>query len=140
MTVHPLWNQYRNIRQMCYNPNNASYPHIGAQGITCAWDKFWDFSEDIEKHLGDRPDDTHCLIRKDQTKNYDINNLEWGTPKERGNRMFYCKYYKYKGKSLTLSQWADEYGINSGRVYDRIKRGWTLQEALGIKARKPRYG
>src|SRR3954454_11564672 len=37
------------------------------------------------------------------------------------------KLYELNGKALTVNEWADETGINKVTIYDRLKRGWTIE-------------
>jgi hypothetical protein len=37
----------------------------------------------------------------------------------------------YKGKTQSVMAWAHELGINVDAVYQRLYRGWTIEQALG---------
>lgn len=40
------------------------------------------------------------------------------------------KTITYSGRTLSVSQWAEELGISSAAIGQRIKRGWTDVEAI----------
>lgn len=43
---------------------------------------------------------------------------------------------EYNGKSQTLTQWAEEYGMKYISLYDRITSGWDFESALTTPVRK----
>lgn len=126
---HPLWNSFRYMRQVTNNPNNPEYPHCGGVGVICAWNRFWDFVKDIEDHLGSKPTGG-ILVRKDQHKNFEIGNLEWGNAIVRGNRQDYCILLTWGNKTQSIALWARELNANKETLYYRYKKGWTTEEVL----------
>lgn len=42
------------------------------------------------------------------------------------------------GKMKPLKRWAEIYGVNYNKIYRRVKRGWTAEQALGLTPRKRR--
>jgi len=44
------------------------------------------------------------------------------------------KLYELRGKQMTLDEWARVTGINKVTIYDRLKRGWTIEAALTTPA------
>jgi hypothetical protein len=46
------------------------------------------------------------------------------------------KTLTYQGKSLTIKEWAEKYGINEKTIYERLQRGWPIDQAL-TKPSKP---
>lgn len=40
------------------------------------------------------------------------------------------RVFEYAGKSQTLREWAEEYGISRGTVWNRLQAGWSFEEAL----------
>lgn len=36
----------------------------------------------------------------------------------------------YKGKTQTANEWTRELGFTNGTIYNRIKRGWTVEQAI----------
>lgn len=41
-----------------------------------------------------------------------------------------AKLITYKGKTQSVTAWAKEYGITSGGLNSRLKRGWDIEKAL----------
>jgi hypothetical protein len=38
--------------------------------------------------------------------------------------------FEYNGRSMTLAEWAKEYGLKANTLHYRIKRGWSIERAL----------
>lgn len=56
---------------------------------------------------------------------------ETSAPNEaRVTRLKGAKVYEHNGKALTIAEWADEIGISKPALYDRLRRGWSLSDAL----------
>jgi hypothetical protein len=46
------------------------------------------------------------------------------------------RLYTVNGRTLTITQWAQELGISKTTIYERIDRGWTIEAALTTPARQ----
>ena len=75
------------------------------------------------------------LDRIDNEKDYCPENCRWSTLKEQSNHRTNNVFYTYKGKTKTSKQWCEEYGISQTTLNDRLKRGWTLEQALTISTK-----
>lgn len=47
-----------------------------------------------------------------------------------------AKRFTYAGQSKTLRQWSDDCGVNFYTLRNRIRKGWTIEEALTTSTRK----
>lgn len=120
------------MRQRCSNPNNIHYENYKKLGVSVCkhWDTFASFIED----MGERPSKIHSIERVDNFGNYEPSNCKWATPKEQGNNRSNNHKVSYMGRVQTVSQWADEIGINSKTIYTRLRRGWSPERALNNEA------
>lgn len=112
----------------CTKPTHAWYSHYGGRGIkVCdSWRKsFSAFYED----MGSKPDGT-SLDRIDNDGNYEPGNVEWRTAKQQNNNTSRNRFVTYKGKTMTISEWADYTGIKYVTLYRRIAQNWPLSKAL----------
>jgi len=57
------------------------------------------------------------------------------TYKEQSNHRTNNVFYTYNGKTQTAKQWCNEYGVSQTTLNDRLKRGWTLEQALTISTK-----
>jgi len=123
----------------CFNTKDKSWPRYGGRGITVCeeWLKFENFYAD----MGDRPEGM-SLDRVDNDGPYCKENCRWSTiDQQNNNRTNYCRFLMYRGEVRTASQWARAMGICLGTFWNRLKRGWSIEDALetppGVK-RGPR--
>jgi hypothetical protein len=119
--------------QRCGNRNNKRYKDYGGRGIkVCSrWFAFENFFAD----MGHPPKGT-TLGRIDNDGGYEPLNCRWETPKEQQNNMQTSVFLSAFGMKLTLSQWADCYGIDKKCLRARLTRGWSLEEALASPSKK----
>jgi hypothetical protein len=73
------------------------------------------------------------IDRIDNSKGYYKGNCRWATQKvnlnnRRGNRVI-----TFGGFTGTITQWAEQLGINPRTLNNRINRGWPLERALTAK-------
>jgi hypothetical protein len=134
---HPLYKRWTFMRNVCYNPKNADYAKFGGRGIKIGpeFDRFWDFVDLIETRLGYPQDFDYRwkLSRKDQNKDYTINNLQWDQAAEVGRRSNKAFKLTYKGKTKPMRVWSEELGINFFTILSRHERGWRPAQCLGFQ-------
>lgn len=111
----------------CNNPNVDGYYRYGGRGIT--YDPKWETYEGFFEDMGERPEGT-TLDRIDNNGNYNKNNCRWATPYEQMNNIRTNRHLTYKGKTMTLSQWAREYNMYPRTFAQRLNIGWDLEKAL----------
>jgi hypothetical protein len=112
---------WTSIKQRCFNPNTEHYARYGGRGITMhqAWaDDYAAFVRDI----GEQPEGM-TLERIDNDGNYEPNNVRWSSRKEQANNRVTNVYVEWRGKTMTLAQWADHLGYKYGLIGSRWKKG-----------------
>ena len=112
----------------CRSSNHVSHARYKDRGISvCAkWHDFENFLAD----MGERPSGRHSIERKNNNLGYDPNNCTWATPKEQGRNT--CKNHRltFRGETMCISEWAEQTGIGSTTIRERIKRGWSTDRSL----------
>lgn len=143
---------YRQMIRRCNNKNSKDYKRYGGRGIKVCnrWrDKtkvkigeyitgrggphpryttqgFINFCED----MGEKPKGM-TLDRIDVNGDYEPNNCRWATPKQQANN----RRDNIKTPSgKTIHEYADESGLNYDTITARLRRGWTLEDAIRIES------
>lgn len=125
---------YRKILRRCFVPDDVAFPNYGGRGITMCqeWkDSFLAFSE--WAYSNGYADDL-TIDRIDNDGDYCPENCRWASRTTQSNNRRSCRIYSLNGKSQTLKQWCEEYGVSYKAIYARISRGWSFEEAISFKA------
>jgi hypothetical protein len=138
---HPLRKEYLAFRECiarCTNPDDKDYPRYGGRGIGVD-PSFLERGEGFKRFLacvGPAPSPQHTLDRIDNSRGYEPGcagtpaNLRWATRKEqavnRDNTLWLC----LDAEAAPLVQWAIDTDIPSRVLRDRLRAGWTDEQAL----------
>ena len=133
-TEHPLYRRWGFIQALINNPNDVNYQRYGGgQGLENHFPDFWTFADYVERHLGPIPFSNAKLNRIDCNDHFRPGNLRWATPLEVSRNQRKCHKITYKRKTLTLPEWAEEYGINYHTLFERFSHGWSFEQMIGLK-------
>jgi hypothetical protein len=91
--------------------------------------------ENFLKDMGERPTGL-TLERINNKKGYYKSNCRWATALDQANNKRNNIFVKYKGRSLTIAQWARELNIRVRTLYNRRYRGKTGKELLAPSVNK----
>ena len=100
-SIYRIWT---GIRARCNNPRSSGYKRYGGRGIKVCkrWDKFKYFLKD----MGPRPKG-YSIERINNDGNYTKRNCKWASNHEQSRNTSRNRKYKYKGLTLTLTDWAE---------------------------------
>ncbi len=121
---------YKGMIKRCYYEKAINYHQYGGRGIYVCdeWrHDFQAFREWSESH-GWREGLT--LDRIDNDGPYSPDNCRWVDEVVQGNNRSTNKILEFRGESKTASQWADKLGIPRKTLYERLRRGWSTEDAL----------
>jgi len=77
------------------------------------------------------------LERRNTNGNYTPSNCVWDTEKVQSRNRSSNHLLEFNGESRPICEWAEIVNINESTILTRIKMGWTVNNALTRKARKP---
>jgi hypothetical protein len=128
-----IYHRWLCIKDRCTNPNNKSYKRYGGRGIGIC--KEWsDSFQAFYDYLGDPPFPKADIDRIDNHGKYEPGNVRWVTRMVNSNNTRQNVRYAWQGQQRTLRELSDMSGIKYQALNDRLKRGWTMQEAMNIPA------
>lgn len=124
----PEYSVWVDMHKRCSNTKHKSYHNYGGRGLKVAstWNLFSRFYAD----MGPRPSASHTLERRKNNLGYSPGNCIWTTRKTQGNNRRGNRLIAAFGRTQTLAQWADETGIKSSTLRNRIESGWSVTDAL----------
>lgn len=138
LSTHKAYKSWIEMKSRCLNPRNTGFKDYGGRGITiCAeWETFECFWQD----MGDTWQEGLSIDRIETNGNYEPSNCKWSTPKEQGNnRRTNVMVTLPDGRRMTVTQAADEHGVDRRAVYSRIRYGWPQSEWFKpVRPHKPR--
>lgn len=125
----PEYRAWAMMKSRCYRKKDISYPRYGALGIRVC-DRWLSGFENFYADMGDRPSPNHSLDRIDSSGNYEPDNCRWSDIKTQDNNRRSNRRLTLNGKTQTVTQWADELGMNREAIYSRLADGWDDEKAL----------
>jgi hypothetical protein len=116
--------------------NSPNYKGRGI-GMHKEWfDDFIPFYEYVETKLGPKPTQQHSLDRIDVNRGYEPGNIRWASPAEQARNKTNNVRVTVKGVTRCLSDWAEHLGMTPQAIQNRLRLGWTLEEAVSTPKRK----
>lgn len=130
MNKTPLHSRWLGIKDRCYNPNDASYANYGGRGITVCDEWKDDFMAFYDWAINNGFSVTLSLDRINNEKGYSPENCRW-TDRHIQNRNTRRNHYLTIGnETKTVMDWALDVGINESLIRARLKRGWSVEDAV----------
>jgi len=130
------YKSWAQMMQRCYNPKHPNYHNYGGRGITVAqrWHTFFQFLAD----MGKRPAGTTIDRYPNNDGNYEPSNCRWATDIQQHRNRRDNVWITHNGETLTQAEWAQRCGIDNCTLASRLKRGWTVEDAVTIPAQQGR--
>lgn len=127
-----LYKIYSSMRERCYRPQHMHYANYGGRGIEICPEWRGDFAAFREWAMSHGYADNLSIDRIDNDRGYSPDNCRWADAKTQcGNRRT-CHMLTVDGQTHTLSEWARISGIKNSTIRERLKRGWSIERALGV--------
>lgn len=117
------------MKQRCTNSKSAMYHLYGGRGISVC-ERWTDSFEDFLQDMGPKPTPNHSIERRENSGNYEPDNCHWATTKQQNNNQRSNVRITHGGKTLNIAQWSSLLGIPRPTLYNRVRRGWSLDQVL----------
>ena len=134
MTGLPTFRSWESMKQRCLNPKDPNYHHYGGRGIQVC-ERWVNSFDSFLADMGQRTSGT-TLDRIDVNGNYEPSNCRWATSKVQNNNQRVTKRYAFNGKEMTTAEISEATGVQQRLIVDRLRAGWSLEEALSKPNRK----
>ena len=136
----PLYDVWIAMRARCLDPNNGFYHNYGGRGIALCeeWLNYIPFQEWSLKNGYKRG---LCIDRRNNNGPYSPENCRWVTHKTNNRNTRRTHYITYAGETKSLTDWAEEKGLNAQALGNRLNNyNWSIERALEtpIGYRSPR--
>lgn len=134
MTKTTEFMTWTSMKKRCLNTKDLAYPRYGGRGITVC-DRWLESFENFYEDMGPRPFPGAHIDRIDNDGHYEPDNCRWTDVRTNQNNRRNTPKYEFRGQMLTLAEVSRICGVEPGCLRDRIKRGWTLEDAATIPVR-----
>lgn len=132
---YTIWSEMWN-RTM--NKKHSGFKDYGARGIK-VWDSWGDYmkfradmKESYDEHVRLHGEADTSIERINNDGNYEPGNVRWATKYEQGRNKRNNVWLTYKGETMILTDWAKKLGFSRGKLTNRLRRGWSVEEALSV--------
>lgn len=132
MSSTRIYETYHRMISRCNNENHSDYKDYGGRGIAVCddWQGNYGFINFYNWAIHSGYDEKLSIDRIDVNGNYCPENCRWADDITQANNKRNNHILFYDGKTQTIAEWAREYGISYTMLYQRIRRGWSVEDAL----------
>jgi hypothetical protein len=122
---------YRGMMQRCHNEHASGYYKYGGRGIAVCdrWRTRGGFVR-FFADMGRRPSPEHSLGRIDNDGPYSPDNCRWETRLEQARNKRNNRWIAAYGRTLTLSEWSRQMGVDLRLIHKRLTLGWNPERAV----------
>lgn len=125
-----LYGIWAGIKTRCFNPNDKRFSSYGGRGITICEEWKNDFPAFAKWSLENGYDETLTIDRIDCEKGYSPENCRWADQMTQQNNRLNNHRITFKGRCLTIMEWTRVTGLKDTTIYERLKKGWSIEDVL----------
>ena len=123
------------VQRCCNDTGDYEWAKYGGRGISVC-DEWREFSSFRDWALSSGYSDSLSIDRIDNNGNYSPDNCRWASIYEQNNNKRTSKFISYNGETGTIREFADRYGLEYSCLYERLRLGWNVRDALLTPSRK----
>ena len=124
---------YNGMRLRCYNENNVNYKYYGGKGVTICDEWLLSFENFFDWAINNGYNENLTIDRIDSEKEYSPDNCKWSTKKEQAYNRSMSVKLTLNGRTMYMTEWAEELGIDKKTLSWRYRNGWSDEEILSNK-------
>lgn len=125
MAGTPVYKSWHQMHQRCNGKHGHDYYPRNGIAVCERWHIFENFYAD----MGERPNGT-TLDRINGNMGYSPDNCRWATPEQQANNRKTNRWHLVKNELMTPAQAAKKYNMHISGVRHRLRKGWTLENAV----------
>ena len=127
-----LYHIFHDMHRRCNNPKRQSYARYGGRGIKVCdeWNQKTGFENFFKWAMENGYKDDLSIDRIDYNGDYEPSNCRWADAITQANNSSWNHVIECNGEPHTLAEWGRIRNINSGTLVNRLKLGWSIEEAL----------
>lgn len=132
--LHPAeYRTFEGIYKRCSAKSGKHYRNYSSRNIKICkrWHSFRNFLAD----MGPRPEGL-TIERIDNDGDYEPGNCRWATTAEQNRNKRQSVFIEYQGERMLLMDLCAKLGLRRENIYQRLKLGWSLADALLIPMKK----
>lgn len=115
------------MRKRCLNPNTHNFKDYGERGIKVC-DRWLNSFENFLADMGERPNGM-TIDRINPNGDYEAGNCRWATPQMQARNRRNSITVEYRGRELSLTEYAEVRRVKYCSLFRRMKAGMTPHEA-----------
>ena len=119
---------WMSMKQRCLRPDKKHEKYI----VLLTYQKWIDSFDAFLKDMGHKPTSKHTIERIDNLKGYFPENCRWATRSEQNRNYSLNRMIEFKGEKMCVTEWAERLNIPRHRIYQRLNKGWAIENVLKI--------
>ena len=124
---------YYGMKQRCYNEKSINYKYYGGRGIRICDEWLESFDNFCQWAIVNGYNNELTIDRIDSNKDYSPDNCKWSTKKEQAYNRSMSVELTLNGRTMYMTEWAEELGIDKKTLSWRYRNGWSDEEILSNK-------
>lgn len=131
MSETPTYHTWEKIKSRCLNPHNPDFKYYGGRqpNPVTICSEWRDSFEVFFQQMGEKPYGA-TIDRISNELGYCKENCKWSSRREQALNRSSTTLLIHKGIALPFTVWAEKYNIKPATLRARLKRGYSVDEAL----------
>ena len=121
---------YYGMKQRCYNENSINFKYYGGKGVAICDEWLLSFENFFDWAINNGYNENLTIDRIDSEKEYSPDNCKWSTKKEQAYNRSISVKLTLNGRTMYMTEWAEELEIDKKILSWRYNNGWSDEEIL----------